>query len=270
MTLALAYERCPICGSDQFQKERDADCTSHPMWHPPLPGIIEWMRCSNCRHGFTRTYWTEAGLTEVFATSHDNQVVGSGENPHNRRAEWADTVTTAVDLLGGYSAAMSPEQPVWIDVGCGSGYLAMLANETGFAELGLDTRPEPVQSLKGLAYNAVQADFNQAGFTRPATVVSMMDVLEHMPFPVPALNKAKDTLRPGGLLIISLPSEAAVSWRLMDRVVGPFIYWSEIEHHHNFTPDRLRRVLEAVGFRVERVRYPQRYLAQVEIYARKV
>lgn len=157
---------------------------------------------------------------------------------------------------------------MWIDVGCGSGYLAMLANETGFAELALDTRPEPVAALQAMAYNAIQGDFNKIGFTRQASVISMMDVLEHMAFPVAALQKVKETLLPGGLLIVSLPSQASSSWRALDRV-AEFVYWREIEHHHNFAPDRLRRILEALGFVVERVRYPQRYLSQVEIYARK-
>lgn len=267
MTLAIPYASCPVCNGEAVL-ERESNCTGHALWHPPLPTTLEWMRCTGCAHSFTRTYWSDQGLAEVFAGSHDTQVFGSGENPHDRRIEWAETVTQTIDLLGGYSVAMSGEQPVWIDIGCGSGYLAMLANETGFAELALDTRPQAVAALQAMAYNAVQGDFNQIGFTRPATVISMMDVLEHMAFPIAALQKARENLRPGGLLVVSLPSQTSSAWRALDRI-SDFPYWYEIEHHHNFSPDRLRRILEAVGFIVERVRYPHRYISQVEIYARR-
>lgn len=239
------------------------------MWHPPLPENLVWMRCGKCDHSFTESYWTADGLSEVFSKINTDQMLGAGEDPDAKRSDWAETVTAAIDLSGGYSTLMGDETPVWVDVGCGNGYLMMLANEAGFAELGLDTRPETVGRLTQYSYNAVVADFNQTQFTRPASIISMMDVLEHMPFPIPALKKAWDALKPGGLLIISLPSQSSSAWRLTD-AVATSPYWFEIEHHHNFTPDRLRRILKAVGFEVEKLRFPRRYISQVEIYARKV
>jgi SAM-dependent methyltransferase len=95
---------------------------------------------------------------------------------------------------------------------------------------------------------------------------SMMDVLEHMPFPRSALLKAARLLRTGGIIVISLPDLGSSSWKIMDAAqANP--YWMEIEHHHNFSRQRLVALLGEFGFEVADFSVPHRYKAQMEIYA---
>ncbi len=102
----------------------------------------------------------------------------------------------------------------------------------------------------------------------PLDVISMCDVLEHMPYPREALAQAHSLLRPGGLLLISLPNLESSSWRLMDQAsANP--YWAEIEHHHNFGRSRLSALLREHGFSVAMFDIPYRYKAQMELYARR-
>src|SRR5436190_1585548 len=101
-----------------------------------------------------------------------------------------------------------------------------------------------------------------------AAVVSMMDVLEHVPYPREALARAASLLRPGGVLVVSLPDRSSASWRIMDHhAANP--YWQELEHHHNFTRERLAALVADHGFVVEDIAIAYRYKAQVELYARR-
>ena len=44
-------------------------------------------------------------------------------------------------------------------------------------------------------------------------------------------------------------------------------YWTELEHHHHFSRDRLIALLRECDFEIAAFAIPNRYKAQMEIYA---
>ncbi len=264
--LQQEYECCPLCGGGSTLYSC-ADSTRHPMWHEPLPRTLEWMCCSSCRHVYTRYYWTLDGLKELFSHSHAYQQATASGSLDAKRAIWSPVVDKVLNLLGGYRSLMNaPQLPTWIDVGFGDGALVMTASDFGFSVLGLDARKETVISMQSLGYKARQGDFMSTRFEGALDVLSMMDVLEHMPFPRQVLGKAAEIVRPGGVLVISLPDLSCSSWKMMDIAkVNP--YWYEIEHHHNFSRLSLTTLLQENGFDVAAFAIPYRYKAQMEVYA---
>jgi SAM-dependent methyltransferase len=266
--LRRPYACCPACDSTRMTLLGVAPVTNYVNWHDRLPPTLDWMRCDDCAHVFTRHWWTAEGLSEVFRRSHAGQVAGG--DPDHKRHVWKPTVLAAVELLGGYRAAIGarPEAPpLWLDAGCGDGALVMTASEMGFNAIGLDARQEAVEALVRTGYRAQQGDFMALTDDVSVDVLSLCDVLEHLPFPQEALARARRLVRPGGLIVISLPNMDSSSWRLMDQA-GSNPYWIEIEHHHNFTRASLSRLVEQAGFSVERMDLTFRYKAQMEIMAR--
>ena len=70
-----------------------------------------------------------------------------------------------------------------------SGVLFATASEFGFDALGVDTREDVVTALGALGYTAIKADFLELTISERVDVISMADVLEHMPYPRIALAK---------------------------------------------------------------------------------
>jgi len=66
--LQNAYPGCPLCEGASV-KLGFANCTTHALWHEPLPPSIEWMRCASCGHVHNRSYWSEAGWRKRAAGS---------------------------------------------------------------------------------------------------------------------------------------------------------------------------------------------------------
>lgn len=96
----------------------------------------------------------------------------------------------------------------------------------------------------------------------------MADVLEHMPEPRPALDKARSMLSPDGLVYVSCPNSEASTWRSWERTnTNP--YWAEIEHYHNFSRTKLVELLDAHGFRVVDYYVSARYYSCMEVIARR-
>ncbi|HTP97689.1 MAG TPA: class I SAM-dependent methyltransferase [Casimicrobiaceae bacterium] len=268
-SLQEAYPGCPLCGGTSVHIGT-GDCHRHRLWHEPLPRFIDWMRCESCGHVHTRHYWTDAGLRELFGRAHANQVAGG--NLEQRRQLWKPVIAQAVQALGGYASTFSGRHaaPVWLDVGCGNGLVLMLASEFGFDAVGVDRRQQAVDALASLGYRVIQAGFLDVAMDRPAAVISMLDVLEHMPWPARALSHARTLLPVGGCLVLSLPNMESSSWKQLDADnANP--YWIEIEHHHNFSFTRLSRLLAEHGFEIALFDIPSRYVASMELYAvRKV
>lgn len=88
-------------------------------------------------------------------------------------------------------------------------------------------------------------------------VVVAADVLEHLPDPGRALDLLRPLVRPGGLLLVSLPNVANVTVRL-PLLFGRFTYTPrgllDASHLRFFTRRTGRALLVEHGFRIETVR----------------
>jgi protein O-GlcNAc transferase len=264
--LQSAYTGCPLCNGPS-EPLGFASCTSHVLWHEPLPISIEWQRCSACGHVHSRHFWTEPGLAEVNHRISATLPSSSPADIEIRRASWVAMVEKTVDLLGGYRAVRQrPGRPVWVDVGTGDGSLVMSALDYGFAAVGLDTRPELVSRIQALGFNAMQSDFLTLRFELTPDVVSMTDFLAQVPYPREALRKAAAVLPAGGLLLLSAPDSSSIGWKLIESArANP--YWAQLERLHLFNRERLIALLDESGFDVVHFTASGREMAFIELYA---
>lgn len=260
----LSYDACPICGQDRSTFLCEADCQGHPLWHPPLPSLLRWLLCASCGHVFTDSFYSEAGLREVLRESNPGQVAGG--DPDLQRMVWSSVVERVLRALPDRSAVFGATPMKWLDVGCGGGGLVLTAAEYGFAATGLDLRAEAVRAIQELGGSAIQTDLLAIAEHNRFQVISMADVLEHMPYPVGALRHAHTLLEKQGVLFISCPNRDCSSWRSMD-ARGVNIYWREIEHYHNFSRKSLVWLLRQCGFEPVSYAVSTRYKACMEIVA---
>jgi 2-polyprenyl-3-methyl-5-hydroxy-6-metoxy-1,4-benzoquinol methylase len=198
---------------------------------------MRWMQCHGCDQVFTDGYFAPAAMALLFGRTHDHQRPGSAMEPGRLVA------ARMVEKV----AALAGETGAWLDVGCGSGALLFAAQEWGFDPVGLDLRPSTAQAMQRFGVETHAVDL--ADFVAPCAfaVVSMADVLEHMPFPQHALAAARRLLRPGGTLLASMPNADCALWRQLD-AEGKNPCWGELEHFHKFTRTRLYSLLAETGF----------------------
>lgn len=264
--LQSAYSACPLCSGTSVTLGF-ANCTTHALWHEPLPPTIEWQRCASCGHVHNRSYWTEAGLAEVRRKEPAAALTQFSANLEARRTAWAPVVEKVTNLLGGCHAVLNRESRlIWVDIGSGDGTLVMTAVDSGFAAVGLETRAADAAQTQSLGFNALQHDFMSLKFEVTPDVLSMMDVLEQIPYPQEALRKASQVLRPGGVLVVSTADMASSSWKAMEtQKINP--YWTDLERHHNFSRERLLALLRDCGLEIADFAIAGRTRAQMDIYA---
>lgn len=255
----IKYEACPLCESPLFGLFRVADCSKHPLYHPSIDKTMRWMRCENeeCHHVFTDGFFTDEALATIFRNTNEKQQTGYDYEAQRFIAARIIEKVPNVNCDGGF----------WLDVGFGNGALLMTAAEYGFKPVGVDLRIKNVEQIRRLGIEAYAYRFRNFDHDR-FSVISMCDVLEHMPQPKEALLDANRLLKPFGSLIISLPNMDSICWRMFDaQNANP--YWGEIEHYHNFGRTRLYSLLQECGFTIDRYGVSERYRAGMEVYARQ-
>lgn len=251
----VLYDACPLCASKDISGHKTADCTKHPLYNTVLDPVIAWKKCAACDHVFTDGYFTDEASRIIFSKTHEYQK--TGQNIEKQRFISARMIEKALPYASGGH---------WLDIGFGNGSLLFTAQEYGFNPVGVDLRDSNVAALKQFGIEAHCVDINK--FDQPGrySVISMADVLEHMPFPKPCLAAVHKLLRPGGIVLISMPNSGSMVWKALD-MANANPYWGEIEHFHNFSRERLYSLLNECGFEPLRYGISERYRVCMEVIA---
>jgi SAM-dependent methyltransferase len=251
------YDACPLCDGTDFEHFMQASCAKHAIYNEQFSAQINWNSCGSCKHVFTDGYFTEEASDILFGKTLEHQRVG--HNLEGNRQIAARIVDKVVPFQS---------DGRWMDVGFGNGALLFAAKEYGFHPIGVDLRADNVKLMQGLNIEAYCEDIHTLKLPEPVQVVSMMDVLEHVPFPRTFLTAVVDLLDNGGVCMLSMPNTEQILWDVMSaRNANP--YWGELEHYHNFSRTRLYGLLEDVGLKPLRYGVSERYKACMEVVARK-
>jgi SAM-dependent methyltransferase len=227
------------------------------LYSPGLNPRIVWKQCLSCEHVFTEGYYTDDAMRVVFARTQGNQTAGNAME-QNRFVS-----SRMIEKVLPYASG-----GIWLDVGFGNGSLLFTAQEYGFTPVGADLRADNVAAMNALGIEAYCSDITGLLLARDCAVISMADVLEHMPYPKRGLLAARKLLREDGILLVSMPNSESVPWRVMtDQGLNP--YWGELEHYHNFSRTRLYSLLEEHGFEPVRYGISDRYRLCMEVVAIK-
>ena len=251
------YLACPLCGAKKLRTVLTADCSAHALYSSRLPPQMTWLQCAACAHICTDGYFNQEALNLIFESAHELQKVGA--DLENQRAISARMIEKSLPY------ASSGD---WLDVGFGNGSLLFTAEEYGYVPVGIDLRAGNVNGLRAFGIEAHCVDVGTLNQPGRFSVVSLADVLEHMPFPGEGLKAAHGLLKSGGILFLSMPNTDSILWKVLDQNnANP--YWGEIEHYHNFGSKRLFQLLQDNGFEPLRFGIGERYRVCMEVIARK-
>jgi SAM-dependent methyltransferase len=131
-----------------------------------------------------------------------------------------------------------------LDVGCGDGLFFDELERFGTVE-GLEADASIVTDPRRRSRIRIGSLGGDVTFQAEHDLVLMLDVLEHIPDDLGALQGAIETLRPGGRLLLTVPALPCL-WSRHDEVNA---------HARRYDRRSLVSVLESGGFEVETVRY---------------
>ena len=141
---------------------------------------------------------------------------------------------------------VTDRRPRILDVGCGTGANLLMLSKYGDAE-GVDVSEDALafcreRGLESVKLGAAEElPYDDGTFD----LVTALDVVEHMDNDLAGLREMRRVLRPGGRVLLFVPTFMFL-WGLQDDVSN---------HRRRYRLPELRRVLEQAGFEIERTTY---------------
>jgi len=140
-----------------------------------------------------------------------------------------------------------------VDVGCGNGTLCAELRSHGWKRvIGVDMSAGRIVEARrrhnGIEFYDVALE--QAGIAPRSLDLAILDnVIEHVPDPFEQLTMVRETLKPGGRIVLITPNMTSGNFRLLrsrwTQELAPHV------HIFLFTPNSLARLAIMAGFRVE-------------------
>jgi 2-polyprenyl-3-methyl-5-hydroxy-6-metoxy-1,4-benzoquinol methylase len=234
-------EPCPCCASGRINRYMMLTAAAErgplrlPLW-----------RCNQCGHA-----WLQTGdAHELIEEEYDQGYVGHRIDP------FFETQCRAVIL--NEIGPLRPPPATLLDVGCGNGGFLLAAQEAGYEALGVDISAGAIEIVRSRGGKALSVDFLTHDFGRTFDVISMWDVVEHLREPIRFFQRARELLRPGGILVVKTPGvgmQALALTRVRPRWAGGLL---QAPHHvHYWTRDSMDAIMRRAGF-AEVIYWPPR------------
>ncbi len=194
---------------------------------------IEIVRCAECRLAYLSDWAGEfdAALYDYYARR-GNLPEERIYNPLNTRRHHELLTRLATHLVG----------KSMLDVGCGEGHLVRSALADGWAAIGIDLSAAAIHTCETFNLPCSVLDFFAPSLDRRRfDLITMSELIEHVPAPGRFLARAESLLVPGGLLYVTTPNFGSLT-----RAIAAS-YWKEIhrEHLSYFTPNTFMHLVHA-------------------------
>src|SRR6185369_14573470 len=215
---------CPICGGSSLRPLKAKN--SYAM-----------ARCLACRHLFATRAPSEAELADYYAR-YCYEAAGLERVP-------PFIFKRLTEVVAGFRSYRNTNR--FLDVGFGAGAMLRVAKEAGWDVYGIEFSGLAVeQAWKNGFTNATHGDFLRAPYEPESfDVIVGIELLEHLPDPLPFIRQAARLLAPGGLFYSTTPNGAGLSGSMLG------VDWSVCappEHLHLFSPESVREALILSGF----------------------
>jgi len=143
-------------------------------------------------------------------------------------------------------------QATVLDFGCADGiFLDFLAKQGVPHESmsGVDVSEEMIEVVRSKGYRGVTTDALEELSDSRFGLITLWDVVEHLPRPVETLTTLRRLARDDASVVVQTPRIGLLAEVLGDR----FEHYLPIEHVHLFSRESLVGAIEKAGFRVHRV-----------------
>ena len=245
----LEHVPCALCGADdgetvyeaQYDREKDVDLVQKFRASGDELLIDRLVRCRRCG----LQYVNPRLRGDLILTSYTEGEDATYVSQLAARERTFDAALTEIERLAGGRGRL-------LDIGTAAGAFVAAAVRRGWDAEGCE--PNRWLGEWGSRHYGIRirqgSVFDQAYAPGSFDVVTLWDVIEHTPDPRAVLDRCRELLKPGGLLIVNYPDIG--SW--IARALGRRWLFLTSVHLWYFDRATVTRLLESAGFEVRAIR----------------
>jgi SAM-dependent methyltransferase len=222
----------------------------HEVTHG-VRNVSRLVRCVNCGLIFVNPRPPFEELARQYEGSYFNCPEPTFGGYEDYEADREDIVLTFRRRMQLIRPLLGTAAPRLLDVGCATGIFLEVAREAGWQTEGLDISTYALERAKQKGFEVHTGTLVGAGL--PAgryDLITMWDLIEHVPDPAAVLAECHRLLRPGGVVALSTPDAGSLPARFLG---GRWLGFRSIDEHlYFFSHSTMGAMLEKAGFEVRR------------------
>ena len=142
-----------------------------------------------------------------------------------------------------------------LDIGAASGILLEQAARLGFDGVGVEPSRQLASRAVASGLKVHLGIFPHAEVKGPFDIITLIDVIEHVPNPIQVLRDIADHLKPDGVGVLTTPDVQSLAARLL----GPRWWHFRVAHIGYFNHETISRALAEAGLSVIKITRPAWY-----------
>lgn len=219
---------CPVCGS----------AGPEPLYAVKGFSIV---RCRTCRMVYVDPRIPDEAIFDIYRNQYfQRSADGYGGYeliaPMRKRtfARWYRTIRPFLPAGRGNA----------LDVGCAAGYFIDVLTEDGWTAEGIELDLGMAEDLVRRGYRVSNVPLESFAAARKFKLITLFDVIEHLPGVAADMTKIADLLDDDGILAVVTPNVSSPQRKLMGR---RWFQFKPREHIHYFSPATLGRLASRHG-----------------------
>lgn len=235
---------CPVCSSPLLKAYKKGTFNASKLDQDQVKitdsqygKVWDLSRCEGCGHIFANPCPSSEFIFSLYSAVKDPLYEEEAPGRSRNFLRILDFIEKSV-----------PERGVLFDVGAATGILLDLARRRGWTPEGVEASSWAVQTARAkYGLTLFEGDFEKAPLKENFyTAVTMIDFIEHIPQPLPALLKAHSILKPGGVLSLVTPDIHS----LAAKIAGQRWWHFRPAHLSYFSEKSLSTLLGKAWFRI--------------------
>ena len=242
MDSLFEYRSCPNCGRDDFTVTFDSNMgeadlqkgikTVYMLWEDTHG---RYVKCKNCHLIYVNP------IEKASKINGDYSKMGNTDAPIIRGSRLR-AAKSQLGLIKKYKSGTT-----LLDIGCGEGFFLFNASKAGYTTKGIEISQDAAEYAgREFGLDVEAKPFEELQFPdNYFDVVTLWQVLEHVPYPLIVLKEVHRILKPEGLLATSTPDIESILAKILRRK-----WWNLRRLHINqFTVKTLTDMLKRAGFK---------------------
>ncbi|RJY08497.1 class I SAM-dependent methyltransferase [Aurantiacibacter aquimixticola] len=241
---------CNLCGAREAQ-------------HLFTKKGYDLVRCTACELAYIANPPDAEGIAAIYTTAADyhDALLDPASEQFARQSEIADQHLRMMKIFRPQLSGLRV-----LDIGCSSGIFLAKARDAGMDAHGAELSPETANFARfHFDLPVHRGDWRDGDYADSSfDVVTLFDVIEHLPDPLSELQAIRRLLKPGGLLLQSTPDIDGLFPRASEPLAKRLDYWPHPEPPHHlfqFSETTLSAMVHKAGFAVEGARHTSMDLA---------